>query len=544
MGMRVYVRRKQHFNVEEQQTLHEFQHVLGIQSLSDIAIFVRYDIEDMPREVFEQCLNTVLSDPVSDVCTPTLPHANYAAVFGVEFLPGQFDQRADSASECIQLINPAYRPAVHTAKIYCLSGDISSEQLARIKHHLINPVECQEISDVDAPWERVDAGQGAGAGAAEDETSEGETSKGETSDGKANANSAPVETISGFISFTADQLHECGRRLGLSIDDADLACAQAYFAREQRDPTITELKVIDTYWSDHCRHTTFETQLTDVRIDDPTIQATYATYMSLRDDPHIPKPIRLMDIATVAAKYLVKQGVLTNLDISDEINACTTHVTVDVDGELQDWLFLFKNETHNHPTEIEPFGGAATCIGGCIRDPLSGRAYVYQAMRVTGSADPRTPLSETLPGKLPQRTITTMAQAGYSSYGNQIGLATGLVHELYHPGYRAKRMEVGACVGAVPASQVKRRKPQAGDVIVLVGGRTGRDGIGGASGSSKQHTQASLSTCGAEVQKGNAPVERKIQRLFRNPDVSRMIIRCNDFGAGGVSVAVLSLIHI
>ena len=529
MGMRVYVRRKQHFNVEEQQTLHEFQHVLGIQSLSDIAIFVRYDIEDMPREVFEQCLNTVLSDPVSDVCTTTLPRTNYAAVFGVEFLPGQFDQRADSASECIQLINPAYRPAVHTAKIYCLSGDISSEQLARIKHHLINPVECQEISDVDAPWERTSAEQDASTDTTASEATEH------------HASSAPVETISGFISFTADQLHECGRRLGLSIDDADLACAQAYFAREQRDPTITELKVIDTYWSDHCRHTTFETQLTDVRIDDPTIQATYTTYISLRDDLHIQKPIRLMDIATVAAKYLVKQGVLTNLDISDEINACTTHVTVDVDGELQDWLFLFKNETHNHPTEIEPFGGAATCIGGCIRDPLSGRAYVYQAMRVTGSADPRTPLSETLPGKLPQRTITTMAQAGYSSYGNQIGLATGLVHELYHPGYRAKRMEVGACVGAVPASQVKRRKPQAGDVIVLVGGRTGRDGIGGASGSSKQHTQASLSTCGAEVQKGNAPVERKIQRLFRNPDVSRMIIRCNDFGAGGVSVAVCEI---
>lgn len=536
MGMRVYVRRKLHFNVEEQQTLHEFQHVLGIRSLTDIAIFVRYDIDGMSQEAFDQCLNTVLSDPVSDVCTTELPHGNYAAVFGVEFLPGQFDQRADSASECIQLINPAYRPDVHTAKFYCLSGDISSEQLARIKHHLINPVECQEISDVNAPWERTSAGQGANAG-----TAEGETSKGETSNCKANASSAPIETISGFISFTSDELHECGARLGLSIDDADLACAQAYFAREQRDPTITELKVIDTYWSDHCRHTTFETQLNDIRIDDPTIQATYNTYMSLRNDLHIQKPIRLMDIATVAAKYLVNKGVLTNLDISDEINACTTHVTVDVDGELQDWLFLFKNETHNHPTEIEPFGGAATCIGGCIRDPLSGRAYVYQAMRVTGSADPRTPLNQTLPGKLPQRTITTMAQAGYSSYGNQIGLATGLVHELYHPGYRAKRMEVGACVGAVPASHVKRRKPQAGDVIVLVGGRTGRDGIGGASGSSKQHTQTSLSTCGAEVQKGNAPVERKIQRLFRNPNVSRMIIRCNDFGAGGVSVAVCEI---
>ena len=395
MGMRVYVRRKPHFNVEEQQALHEFQHVLGIQSLSDIAIFVRYDIEDMPRDVFEQCLNTVLSDPVSDVCTTTLPHTNYAAVFGVEFLPGQFDQRADSASECIQLINPAYRPAVHTAKIYCLSGDISSEQLALIKHHLINPVECQEISDVDAPWERTSAEQDASTDTTASEATEH------------HASGAPVETISGFTSFTADQLHECGRRLGLSIDDADLACAQAYFAREQRDPTITELKVIDTYWSDHCRHTTFETQLTDVLIDDPTIQATYATYISLRDSLHIQKPIRLMDIATVAAKYLVKQGFLTNLDVSDEINACTTHVTVDVDGELQDWLFLFKNETHNHPTEIEPFGGAATCIGGCIRDPLSGRAYVYQAMRVTGSADPRTPLSETLPGKLPQRTITT-----------------------------------------------------------------------------------------------------------------------------------------
>lgn len=536
MGMRVYVRRKLHFNVEEQQTLHEFQHVLGIRNLTDIAIFIRYDIDGMPQEAFNQCLNTVLSDPVSDVCTTELPHSNYSAVFGVEFLPGQFDQRADSASECIQLINPAYRPDVHTAKIYCLSGDISSEQLARIKRHLINPVECQEISDVNAPWERTSAGQGANAGAAEDETS-----KGETSNCKANASSALVETISGFISFTSDELHACGARLGLSIDDADLACAQAYFAREQRDPTITELKVIDTYWSDHCRHTTFETQLNDIRIDDPTIQATYNTYMSLRNDLHIQKPVRLMDIATVAAKYLVNKGVLTNLDISDEINACTTHVTVDVDGELQDWLFLFKNETHNHPTEIEPFGGAATCIGGCIRDPLSGRAYVYQAMRVTGSADPRTPLNQTLPGKLPQRTITTMAQAGYSSYGNQIGLATGLVHELYHPGYRAKRMEVGACVGAVPASHVKRRKPQAGDVIVLVGGRTGRDGIGGASGSSKQHTQTSLSTCGAEVQKGNAPVERKIQRLFRNPNVSRMIIRCNDFGAGGVSVAVCEI---
>ena len=348
-----------------------------------------------------------------------------------------------------------------------------------------------------------------------------------------------VETLNGFCALDDAALENFRNEKGLAMDHADIVFCQNYFKSEQRDPTITEIRLIDTYWSDHCRHTTFGTILNDVKIDDEVVQAAFDRYMALRAETGRDKKNRtLMDLATIGAKALKQRGILQNLDESEEINACTVKIKCDVDGELQDWLFLFKNETHNHPTEIEPFGGAATCIGGAIRDPLSGRSYVYQAMRVTGAGDPLKPVAETMPGKLPQRKLVTTAAAGYSSYGNQIGLATGQVAELYHPGYVAKRMEIGAVVGATPASHVRREEPQPGDVIILLGGRTGRDGIGGATGSSKAHKLTSLETCGAEVQKGNAPIERKLQRLFRREDACCMIKRCNDFGAGGVSVEI------
>ena len=510
MVSRVYVEKKPGFDVEAQQLAHELRDILGIERLEGLRLVNRYDVEGITGELFAQCVPTVFSEPQSDVATLEMPAAEGAAVFAVEYLPGQFDQRADSASECIQLISQGERPEVRSAKVYLLEGPLADEDVAAIKHYVINPIEAREASL--EPRETLRMEQPV---------------------------PPMVETVEGFLDLDEAGLAAFIADRGLAMDLADLAFCQRYFAEEGRNPTITEIKMIDTYWSDHCRHTTFGTVLDDVRIDDEAVRAAFEKYLAMRHElGRDEKPVCLMDMGTIGARWLKAKGILTGLDESEEINACTVKVKVDVDGEEQDWLYLFKNETHNHPTEIEPFGGAATCVGGAIRDPLSGRSYVYQAMRLTGAADPLVPVSETLSGKLPQRKLVTTAAAGYSSYGNQIGLATGQVNELYHPGYAAKRMEIGAVVGATPADHVRRETPAPGDVIVLLGGRTGRDGIGGATGSSKAHKLESLETCGAEVQKGNAPVERKIQRLFRRGDACRMIKRCNDFGAGGVSVAV------
>ena len=510
MVSRVYVEKKPGFDVEAQQLAHELRDILGIERLEGLRLVNRYDVEGISDELFAQCVPTVFSEPQSDVAALEMPAVEGAAVFAVEYLPGQFDQRADSASECIQLISQGERPEVRSAKVYLLEGPLADEDVAAIKHYVINPIEAREASL--EPRETLRMEQPV---------------------------PPMVETVEGFLDLDEAGLAAFIADRGLAMDLADLAFCQRYFAEEGRNPTITEIKMIDTYWSDHCRHTTFGTVLDDVRIDDEAVRAAFEKYLAMRHElGRDEKPVCLMDMGTIGARWLKAKGILTGLDESEEINACTVKVKVDVDGEEQDWLYLFKNETHNHPTEIEPFGGAATCVGGAIRDPLSGRSYVYQAMRLTGAADPLVPVSETLPGKLPQRKLVTTAAAGYSSYGNQIGLATGQVNELYHPGYAAKRMEIGAVVGATPADHVRRETPAPGDVIVLLGGRTGRDGIGGATGSSKAHKLESLETCGAEVQKGNAPVERKIQRLFRRGDACRMIKRCNDFGAGGVSVAV------
>ena len=508
MVYRIYVEKKPGFDGEAQSLLHELTELLGIKNLKGLRLLNRYDVEGIDRALFDRAIPTVFSEPPVDVTYDALPEAR--TVFAVEYLPGQFDQRADSASQCIQLLSQGERPDVRSAKVYLLDGELSDADLAEIKKYLINPVEAREAS-----------------------LDERTTLKMEF------AVPSAVETLTGFIGLDEDALEAFRVEKGLAMDHADIVFCQDYFKSEHRDPTITEIRVIDTYWSDHCRHTTFGTILDDVQIDDEVVQAAFDRYMALRAETGRDKKNRtLMDAATIGAKALKQRGILKNLDESEEINACTVKIQCDVDGELQDWLFLFKNETHNHPTEIEPFGGAATCIGGAIRDPLSGRSYVYQAMRVTGAGDPLQPVSETMPGKLPQRKLVTTAAAGYSSYGNQIGLATGQVSELYHPGYVAKRMEIGAVVGATPASHVRREEPAPGDVIILLGGRTGRDGIGGATGSSKAHKLTSLETCGAEVQKGNAPIERKLQRLFRREDACRLIKRCNDFGAGGVSVAI------
>ena len=509
MVYRIYVEKKPGFDGEARQLQNELTTLLGIRSLTGLRLLNRYDVEGISEELFRQCAGTVFSEPpVDDTCSELPAHQGPA--FAVEYLPGQFDQRADSAAECIQLISQGERPLVRSAKVYLLEGALTGGEVEEIKKYVINPVEAREASlETRATLQMTYAVPGA------------------------------VATLTGF-----NQLDEAGLKAfiaekGLAMDYGDIKFCQDYFRSEQRDPTITEIRMIDTYWSDHCRHTTFGTILDDVQIDDAVVQEAFDRYMALREETgRTEKPRCLMDVATMGARALKQRGVLTNLDESDEINACTVKIKCDVDGEDQDWLFLFKNETHNHPTEIEPFGGAATCIGGAIRDPLSGRSYVYQAMRVTGAGDPLVPVSETLPGKLPQRKLVTTAAAGYSSYGNQIGLATGQVDEIYHPGYVAKRMEIGAVVGATPASHVRRECPAPGDVIVLLGGRTGRDGIGGATGSSKAHNHESLEHCGAEVQKGNPPIERKLQRLFRREDACRMIKRCNDFGAGGVSVAI------
>ena len=510
MVLRVFVEKRSEFAGEAHALCNELRTTLGISTLTDVRIINRYDIEGISQELFTQCIPTVFSEPQVDTVSMQMPAANDAVIFAVEFLPGQFDQRAESASECIQLIGQGERPVVRSAKVYALFGKLTNTDIAAIKHYVINPVEAREAS-LELP----------------------------TTLQMQLATPKPVEVLTDFLELSTDELTEFIASRGLAMDLADIKFCQQYFAQEGRCPTITEIKVIDTYWSDHCRHTTFGTELDAIQFDDAIVHKAFQRYLAMRQElGHEHKPICLMDMGTIGAKYLKHTGRLTNLDESDEINACTVKVHVDVNGVDEDWLFLFKNETHNHPTEIEPFGGAATCIGGAIRDPLSGRSYVYQAMRVTGAGDPTVPVSQTLEGKLPQRKLVTTAAAGYSSYGNQIGLATGQVHELYHPGYLAKRMEIGAVVGATPANHVRREEPAPDDVIILLGGRTGRDGIGGATGSSKAHNMDSLEDCGAEVQKGNAPVERKLQRLFRRKDACQLIKRCNDFGAGGVSVAI------
>ena len=507
MVYRIYAEKKPGYDHEAAALYNELKSFLGIEGLTGVRILNRYDVENIDEGLFTQAVSNVFSEPMVDDVYRDMPEYT-GAVFAAEYLPGQFDQRADSAAQCIQLLAQVERPDVRTATVYILAGELSAVDIEAVKKHVINPVERREASL--APVDTLKTNY---------------------------AIPTTVQTMAGFIDYTPGQLAGFIKQYGLAMDAADIAFCQEYFRSERRDPTLTEIRMIDTYWSDHCRHTTFLTELGNMTFEDEDVANAYRRYLSVREALGRNKPICLMDIATIGAKYLKEKGILTDLDESEEINACTIKMDVDVHGEKQKWLLLFKNETHNHPTEIEPFGGAATCIGGAIRDPLSGRGYVYQAMRVTGAADPTRGVKETIPGKLPQRQLVTTAAAGYSSYGNQIGLATGLVEEIYHDGYAAKRMEIGAVVGAAPADAVRREVPAPGDVVILLGGRTGRDGCGGATGSSKAHTHESLETCGAEVQKGNAPEERKLQRLFRNRDAVRMIKRCNDFGAGGVSVA-------
>ena len=511
MVYRIYVEKKPQFAVDGGAVLADLNVALGMNSVENVRVINRYDCEKLPEENFRAAIPTVFSEPPVDEVFYDLPElAADERMFAVEFLPGQFDQRADSAAQCIQMLCPGERPVVKYAKIYILKGRISDDDFARIKHYLLNAVESRECG-----FDKYD-----------------------TLEVKYTIPTT-VETLTGFISKTDAELADFVVHYGLAMDNDDIKFCQDYFKSEHRDPTITEIRMIDTYWSDHCRHTTFGTIIDNADIKPSYIADTYAEYKADRHElGRDGKPLCLMDIATLAAKKLRKDGILKDLDESEEINACSVRIKVDVDGKDEDWLLMFKNETHNHPTEIEPFGGAATCLGGAIRDPLSGRSYVYQAMRVTGASDPLLPVEKTIKGKLPPRKITTTAAAGYSSYGNQIGLATGHVAEIYHPGYMAKRMEIGAVIGAAPAENVRRERPAPGDIIILLGGRTGRDGCGGATGSSKAHSVQSLDTCGAEVQKGNAPEERKLQRLFRNPEATRLIKRCNDFGAGGVSVAI------
>ncbi len=508
MVYRVFVEKKKELAHEAKALLSDAKTLLGISGLEDVRIINRYDAENISDELFDYAKKTVFSEPQLDILSDN-PDLGGAYVFAVEYLPGQFDQRADSASQCIQIISQGERPLIRTAKVYALYGALTEDDIKEIKKYVINPVEAREAS----------------------------LEKPETLNIKYDI-PTEVKTLDGFTKLDRACLEEFVKSYGLAMDADDIAFCQQYFISEHRDPTITEIRMIDTYWSDHCRHTTFLTVIDNVTFEDKLLQSAYQEYLNVRRELGRTKPICLMDLATVAVKYLKAHGKLDKLDESEEINACTVKINVDVDGVSEPWLLLFKNETHNHPTEIEPFGGAATCIGGAIRDPLSGRSYVYGAMRVTGAADPLKPVSETIKGKLPQRKIVTTAAAGYSSYGNQIGLATGIVDEIYHPGYAAKRMEIGAVIAAAPQENVRREVPSAGDVVILLGGSTGRDGCGGATGSSKSHTAQSLETCGAEVQKGNAPEERKLQRLFRNKEACLMIKRCNDFGAGGVSVAI------
>ncbi|MDY3617427.1 phosphoribosylformylglycinamidine synthase [Agathobaculum sp.] len=514
---RCYSEKKLGFDVEARGLFQSLHDLLEIKGITHVRYLCRYDVEGLSPEAYQKAKGIVFSEPMADQCyDEDFPRpAGAHQVLGVEPLPGQFDQRADSCAQCIQLLTGGERPAVAAAKIYVLEGVLSADDMDKVRSYLINPVEAREASMDKPETLHVDY-----------------------------AIPTAVASVVSFTHMDDAALSDLLQNMGLAMDLDDLRFLQAYFRdEEKRDPTITEVRMVDTYWSDHCRHTTFLTEIDGVKIDDPMVQDAFDRYLAARvevygEEKAKKRPVTLMDIATAAAKVLKKRGYLKNIDESEEINACSIKVKALIDGKFEDWLLMFKNETHNHPTEIEPFGGAATCLGGAIRDPLSGRSYVYQAMRVTGAGDPTVPLSETLPHKLPQRKLCQTAAAGYSSYGNQIGLATGLVHEIYHPGYVAKRMEIGAVVGAAPAENVVREVPDPGDIVILLGGKTGRDGCGGATGSSKKHTEESLETCGAEVQKGNPPEERKIQRLFRNGEVTKLIRRCNDFGAGGVSVAI------
>ena len=515
--LRCYTEKRKGFDSASQSLCSSMRELLEIPALTYVRELCRYDVEGIDAETYAKAKNIVFSEPMVDDCYDEqypMPEGD-CRILAVEPLPGQYDQRSDSCAQCIQLMTQGERPKVAAAHIYVLGGKLTDEELDKIRGYLINPVDSREASA--AKLETLEANY---------------------------AIPTEVDTVEGFISMDAAALEQMRTSLGLAMELDDLQFLQSYFAgEEKRDPTITEVRMIDTYWSDHCRHTTFLTEIDESTIDDQMVLDAYNRYLAGRvevygEEKAAKRPVTLMDIGTIAGKVLKKRGCLPNLDESEEINACSIRINATVDGKKEPWLLMFKNETHNHPTEIEPFGGAATCLGGAIRDPLSGRSYVYQAMRVTGAGDPTVPLSETLEHKLPQRKLCTTAAAGYSSYGNQIGLATGLVHEIYHPGYVAKRMEIGAVVGAAPIENVIREVPDPGDIVILLGGRTGRDGCGGATGSSKSHTTESLETCGAEVQKGNPPEERKIQRLFRNPEATRMIRRCNDFGAGGVSVAI------
>ena len=508
MVYRVYVEKRQGLDNEARALCEELKTLLNIKGLKGVRLMNRYDAENISESLFNEGRKTVFAEPQLDITYDHLPKID-GEIFAVEYLPGQFDQRADSAAQCLQILSCGDRPTIRTAKVYLLEGDISKTDLETIKKYVINPVEARE-----ATLDRF-------------ETLAMEIVPPET-----------VKTLNGFISYDEVQLKSFLDEYALAMDLDDIRFCRDYFAKEGRDPTITEIRVIDTYWSDHCRHTTFLTTIDSITFEDPEIQKAYELYLSGRKEINRTKPINLMDIGTLACKVLKSRGLLQKLDESEEINACTVKIEIEVDGKKEKWLLLFKNETHNHPTEIEPFGGAATCIGGAIRDPLSGRSYVYAAMRVTGAGNPTVPVSETIPGKLPQRKLVKTAAAGYSSYGNQIGLATGIVDEIYHPGYLAKRMEIGAVIAGTPQENVKRERPEEGDIVILIGGRTGRDGIGGATGSSKAHNIKSVEKSGAEVQKGNAPEERKLQRLFRNEQACKMIKRCNDFGAGGVSVAI------
>lgn len=513
---RIYVEKKEGCNIEASQLLADIKENLGLTNLTGLRILNRYDVEDIADDVFEAASKTIFSEPPVDyIYNETFEMAEDETAFSMEYLPGQYDQRADSAMQCIQIISGDDKAVVASAKTYVLKGKLSTEDVEKIKHYCINPVDSREASMEKPATLKMDL-----------------------------TIPTTVETIEGFIDMDEKALLDYRKSLGLAMSEADILFCQKYFKdTEKRNPTITEIRVIDTYWSDHCRHTTFATHINDVTFEDgkykEVVENVYKMYLDEKKSlGREQKPVCLMDIATTGMRALKAQGKLDNFDESEEINACSIVVPVDVDGVEEDWLVMFKNETHNHPTEIEPFGGAATCLGGAIRDPLSGRSYVYQAMRVTGAGDPTVPVADTLQGKLPQRKIVTSAAHGYSSYGNQIGLATGQVAEIYDEGYVAKRMEIGAVIAAAKKENVIRERPDAGDIIILTGGRTGRDGCGGATGSSKEHDEDSILTCGAEVQKGNAPTERKLQRLFRNPEVSKMIRRCNDFGAGGVSVAI------
>ena len=515
---RIYVEKKQPYAVHAKELKEEVKRYLGIKSITNVRVLIRYDVENLSEATYKQALGTVFSEPPVDNCYENeFEKADGSFVFSVEYLPGQFDQRADSAEQCVKLLNEKENPVIRSATTYIFEGEIAKQDEDRIKEYCINPVDSREalenipdtlVQEFDEP--------------------------------------ADVAVFDGFRDMSEDELKKLYESLNLAMTFKDFLHIQNYFkSEENRDPSVTEIRVLDTYWSDHCRHTTFQTELKNVKFEDgyynAPIEASYEMYEDARKELFKDRPdkyVSLMDIALMGMRKLKADGKLDDMEESDEINACSIVVPVEIDGKTEEWLIFFKNETHNHPTEIEPFGGAATCLGGAIRDPLSGRGYVYQAMRVTGAADPTVSMKDTLSGKLPQRKIVTGAAKGYSSYGNQIGLATGLVNEIYHPNYVAKRMEIGAVMGAAPRRNVIRENSDPGDIIILLGGRTGRDGIGGATGSSKAHTTKSIDVCGAEVQKGNAPTERKIQRLFRREEVSSIIKKCNDFGAGGVSVAI------